>query len=290
MDETQGFTLFDAKSFGKKVLSSWAYILLGLVILLTVMSGYTNVSLDLLATVNIGASYAILLISCYAAMYSLDHIAKKRGEEDQRYIAAAEKIDAVRARIKKEDGEVVQAFCDEYRAAELACTRKQILTEAMLSEEDLAAFINEGKLPAECPLAQKLALKRARACRPIKLNRYMIGRPLTAKKQRESFETPEQALGKGSVMRVLTTAITVLFPVSISMSVIIEPNLATLVEGILKVFTIALAGAKAYNGRLKSMVETIPEYAALQEDLADRFDSWKKKKGSLEQDKEQLQA
>lgn len=278
MDETQGLALFDAKSFGKKLLSSWAYILLGLVIVLTVMSGYTDVSLDLMATVNIGAGYAVLLISCYAAMYSLDAIAKKRGEEDKRYIAAIEKIDAVRARIKKEDGDVVQTFCEEYRAAELACARKQILAEAMLNEEDLAAFAKSGKLPAECPLAQKLALKRARACRPIKLNRFMIGRPLTAKKQRESFETPEQSLGRDSIVRVITTAITVLFPVSISMSVIVEPNLATLVEGILKLFTIALAGAKAYNGRLKIMVEVIPQYAALQEDIADRFDAWKMKK------------
>lgn len=283
MDETN-LALLDAKGLGKKLLSSWAYILLALVVLLAVLSGYTDVSLDLMATVNIGASYAILLLSCYAAMYSLDNIAKKRGEEDQRYKDAAAKLDAVRDRIKKEDGDLVQAFCEEYRSAELACTRKQILTEAMLSEEDFEAFTKEGKLPDECPFLQKLALKRARRCKPIKLNRYMIGRPLSAKKQRESFETPEQTIGRGSILRAITTALTVIFPVSISMSVIMEPNLATLVEGILKVFTIALAGAKAYNGRLKNMVETIPAYATLQEDLADRFEAWKKKRSAALED------
>lgn len=276
MDEDK-ITLLNTKELGKKVLDSWAYILLVIVMLLAVLSGYTDVRLDLAATVNIGANYAILLVSCYASMYSLDSIAKKRGAEDKRYSEASAKIDAVRERIKREDDDLVQAFCEEYRTTELACARKQILSEAMLNERDLDEFIRTGKAPDGMPFVQKLALKRARSCKPIKLNRYMIGRPLFAKKKRDSFETPEQAMARGNVFIVLTTAITVIFPVSIAMSVLMEPSLATLVEGLLKVFTIALAGAKAYNGRLKVMVETIPAYATIQEDLADRFDAWKKR-------------
>jgi hypothetical protein len=90
-------------------------------------------------------------------------------------------------------------------------------------------------------------------------------------------------MARSTIIRAVTTAIAVVFPVSIAMSVIMEPNLATLVKGILKVFTIALAGAKSYNGRLKSMIETIPAYATLQEDLADRFEAWKKRNASEEE-------
>ena len=212
------------------------------------------------------------------APYALDSIAKKRGAEDKRYLDAFERVNAVRDRIKRVDGEKLQAFCDEYREAELICARKQILSEAMLSEKDFYRYIETKQIPKEIPILQKIALRRAAACKPIKLNRYMIGRPLSARSHRDSFETPEQMIRKGSAVRVLTTAITVLFPVSLSLSVIMEPNLATLVEGLLKVFTIAFAGAKAYNGRLKNMVEAIPAYATLQEDIVDRFEEWLKRK------------
>lgn len=275
MDE-KSLSLIDTKNLGKKVLDSWAYILLGLILFLAVLSGYTSVGLDLLAAVNIGIDYAVTLLFCYGAMYSLDAIAKKRGAEDQRYTTAAARVDAVRDRLKTVDGEKLQAFCEEYRESELSCTRRQILSEAMLTEEQFKDFVKSGKVPEGMPFAQKLALRRARACKPVKLNRYMIGRPLSATYKRPTFFTPEQTMKKGSASRIVSTALTVLFPVSISLSVIVEPTLATFVAGLLKVFTVTLAGAKAYNGRIKNMTEAIPAYADVQEELVDRFDAWSK--------------
>lgn len=272
--EENKISLLDVKSVGKKLLDSWAYILLGLILFLAVLSGYTDVGLNFLAAVNIGVDYAVLLLFCYGAMYSLDAIAKKRGSEDPRYTAAAEKVEDVRRRLKATDGELVQAFCEEYRATELRCTRKQILSEAMLTEEQFEAYVKGGHFPEGAPFVQKMALRRAKMCKPIKLNRYMIGRPLAATHRRLSFDTPEQTMKRGSATRILSTAFTVIFPVSISLSVIVEPTLATFIAGLLKVFTVTLAGCKAYHGRLKNMTETIPEYAIIQEDITDRFETW----------------
>ena len=272
--EDNKLTLFDAKNVGKKVLDSWAYILLGLILFLTVLSGYTNVGLDLLAAVNLGIDYAILLLFCYGSMYSLDAIAKKRGSEDPRYITAAEKVAHVRGRLKNADVDLLQEFCEEYRTAELSCTRNQILSEAMLTGKQFDEYLKSGALPKDAPLVQKLALRRAKACKPIKLNRYMIGRPLSATHKRPTFDTPEQTMKRGSLARVLSTALTVIFPVSISLSVIVEPTLATFVAGLLKVFTVTFAGFKAYYGRMKNMTEGIPSYAEIQEDITDRFEAW----------------
>lgn len=278
MDENK-FTLLDAKNLGKKVLDSWAYILLGLILLLAVLSGYTNIELNLLAAVNIGVDYAVVLLFCYGAMYSLDAIAKKRGAEDPRYIAAEKKVEDVRCRLKAADGALVQRFCQEYCATELLCARQQILSEAMLSEEQFETYVKNGVFPKGAQLVQKIALRRAKACKPIKLNRYIIGRPLAVTHRRLSFDTPEQTMRRGSVSRILSTAFTVIFPVSISLSVIVQPTLATFIAGLLKVFTVALAGCKAYHGRLKNMTETIPEYAVIQEDITDRFEVWAEQRG-----------
>lgn len=277
MDEEK-ISLLDAKGLGKKLLDSWAYILLGLVLLLAVLSGYTNVDLNLLAAVNIGVDYAVLLVFCYASMFSLDAIAKKRGLEDQRYADAANRVEAVRTRLKAVDGELLQAFCEEYREEELLCTRRQILSEAMLTEKQFEAFVKDGTFPEGAPLVQRLALRRARRCKPVKLNRYMIGCPLAATYTRVTFVPPEHRMRTGSVMRALTTAVTVIFPVSISLSVILNPSLATFVAGLLKVFTVALAGFKAYHARIKNMTEDAPEYASIQEDITDRFEAWVKRK------------
>lgn len=273
MDE-ENLTLFDAKNLGKKILDSWAYILLCLIFFLAVLSGYTSVNLDLLGAVNIGIDYAILLLFCYGAMYSLDAIAKKRGSEDPRYTKAAERVDTLRARLKEVDGEKLQEFCEAYRDSELRCTRRQILTEAMLTEKDFEDFLRGGKFNEGMPFVQKMALRRARSCKPIKLNRYMIGRPLSATYKRLSLYTPEQRMKKGNMARVLSTAITIIFPVSLTMSVIMEPTIATFVSGLLKVFTVALAGCKSYHGRFKNMTEDVPAYAEIQEEIVDKFESW----------------
>ncbi len=279
MDENK-LVLLDAKNLGKKVLDSWAYILLGLILLLAVLSGYTNIELNFLAAVNVGVDYAVVLLFCYGAMYSLDAIAKKRGSEDPRYVQAAEKVENVRSRLKAVDGNMVQSFCEEYRAEELRCTRQQILSEAMLTQEDFEAYIRNGTAPDGSRFTQKMALRRAKACKPIRLNRYMIGRPLAATHRRMSFATPEQTMKQGSAARILSTAFTVIFPVSISLSVIVEPTLATLIAGLLKVFTVTLAGCKAYHGRFKNMTETIPEYAVIQEDITDRLEAWMTQKNT----------
>lgn len=277
MDEEKGLTLLDVKKTGKKILDSWAYILLCLVLLLAVLSGYTDASFDLTTTINIGVDYVILLVFCIAAMVALDDIARKRGEEEERYKIAKERMEAVRQRVKKYDGRLVQEFCEDYRREELEATRSQILSEAMLSPGDFEAFAG-GEIPQNATRTQKRALKAAARCKPIALNRYMIGRPITAKQNRVRFVTPEQDLHRHSAGTILYTAVTVALPVSFTFSLILDPSLATVVSGLFKAFTIAMAGFKSYNGRLRSMLETVPAYVELQEDLMDHFDAWYQKK------------
>ena len=277
MDEEKGLTLLDAKKVGKKVLDGWAYILLALVLLLAVLSGYTDASFDLSTTINVGVDYIILLVFCVAAMVALDDIARKRGEEESQYRSAKERMEAVRQRVKAYDGRLVQAFCEDYRREELEATRSQILSEAMLSSDDFEAFA-KGDLPQKATRTQKRALKAAARCKPITLNRYMIGRPITAKQSRVRFVTPEQDLHRHSIGTILYTAVTVAFPVSFTFSLILDPSLATVMAGLFKAFTIALAGFKAYNGRLRSMLEAVPAYVEVQEDLMDHLDAWHRKK------------
>lgn len=281
MEQEKTLTLLDAKTLGKRIFDSWAYILLGMVFLIAVMYEYTEAEFNLFATIRIGLDYAVLLASCYAGMFSLDAIAKRRGEEDARYTEAVGRLDKIRERVKAYDGKEVQTFCEEYRAEELSATVRQILSEAMLSESDLEAF-RRGEQTGVLSSAQKRALKRANRCKPIKLTRYMIGRPIAAAKGRVDFTTPEQRINAKTLESIVKTALCVLLPVSFAMSVTANPTIATLVSGLLKVFTITVSGLRAYNNRLKTMVETVPAYVRTQEDLVDQLDAWAKKRKEAE--------
>ena len=281
MEQENTLTLLDAKTLGKRIFDSWAYILLGMVFLIAVMYEYTEAEFNLFATIRIGLDYAVLLASCYAGMFSLDAIAKRRGEEDSRYTDAVGRLDKIRERVKAYDGKEVQTFCEEYRAEELSAAVRQILSEAMLSESDLEAF-RRGEQAGVLSSVQKRALKRANRCKPIKLTRYMIGRPIAAAKGRVDFTTPEQRINAKTLESIVKTALCVLLPVSFAMSVTANPTIATLVSGLLKVFTISVSGLRAYNTRLKTMVDTVPAYVRTQEDLVDQLDAWAKKRKEAE--------
>ncbi len=281
MEEEKSLSLIDAKAIGKKIFDGWAYLLLGMVVLLSVLYEYTEAEFNLFVTMRMGLDYAVLLASCYAGMFSLDTIAKKRGEEDVRYLAAIERLEEVRRRVKAHDGADVQEFCEKYREEELRATVRQILSEAMLSESDLVEYRSRKKLDGLSSL-QKRALRRADRCKPIKLTRYMIGRPIAAAKGRVTFTTPEQDITANTMTTAFATALSLLFPVSFAVHVAISPTIATLVSGLLKLFAIALSGVRSYNTRLKTMVDTVPAYVRTQEDLVDQLDAWAKKRKEAE--------
>ena len=77
--EEKSLALFDGKSVAKKLFDNWAYILLVLVLFLSIVSGYTETGFNLQLTLNIGMDYAVLLMFCYTARFSFDHIAKEKG-------------------------------------------------------------------------------------------------------------------------------------------------------------------------------------------------------------------
>lgn len=276
--EEKSLALFDGKTAARKLFDNWAYILLVLVLLMSILSGYTDLGFNFQTTVNIGMDYAVLLIFCYTARYSFDNIAKNKGALSEKYIAALDRLEKVRARVKQHSGEELQSFCDYYRKNELECTRRQIVEEAMLDVKDFEDYVAGKAIPKGIKLAQKRALRRAKRCKPIHLNRFMIGRPVLSLKARQSFLTPEQDLKKKSLPTILTTALTVLFPVSLSLSVILAPSLATLFEALLKTLTVLIAGTKGYSVRLRNMTETVPTYVEQQEDFLDAFETWRAEK------------
>lgn len=270
-------SLFDGKAAAKKVFDNWAYILLALVLLMSILSGYTEIGFNFQATVNIGMDYAVLLIFCYTARYSFDNIAKAKGLTSEKYKSALERLEVVRDRVKKCDADKLQAYCDFYRKNELICTRRQIVEEAMLEEKDLERVLSGEAFPKDMKWAQKRALRRAKRCKPIHLNRFMIGRPIQSSTTRERFITPEQELKLKSLPTIITTAITVLFPVSMTLAVLLNPTLAMLFEALLKTLTVLIAGTRGYSLRLRNMVETVPAYVTKQEDFLDNFEKWSEK-------------
>lgn len=277
LDETSGRSapmLIDGKAAAKKVLDSWAYILLAFVLLLSILIGYSDVKFSPQFAVHIGIEYILLLIFCAIGRYCLDNIAQKNGANLPKYAEALARSEAVRARVKSIKGSTLQAFCDDYRREELESVRKEILTEALLDVEDFAYFLEHKKAPAGLTRRQRIALIRAKTARPIRLNRFTLGQPITAKGERMDFTTPTQALKRRTIPDFMTTVFAVLFPVSISFSLILNPTLATLIAALLKTFTVAVASFKGYSTRLKNMTEVIPAFVEQQEELMAAFDVW----------------
>lgn len=269
-----GLSGISARHALRKALDGWSYILLALILFLTVLSSYADMDLNIHTALNVGVDYAILLIFCYAAHFCFDNMAYKTGMEHQGYIDAVKRIDAVRARAKTYDARELDLFCEEYRAQELRSTREQILYDAMISYDQFNQYMRIGAAENAFTKKQLYALERARKTKMIRLNRYMIGKPAHSETARQSFETPEQFLKRSRAKGFILTAITVAFPVSVSISIMVDPNFSTLMIGLLKTFTVTLAGFKGYHARYKNMTQITPSYASTQEDIVDEYERW----------------
>jgi len=265
--------LFDTGKAVRKVLDAWAYIMLAIVLLLAILSGYIEADITPEIGINIGVDYVLLLLYCYGARMCLDNAAKQRGMGSAAYQDAVTLLGKVRMTVKEACPQSLQTFCENYRAAELDTVRSQILADALLTEDDYNAYLQSGA-PKSMPRRQRRALRRAHRQKPIALNRYMIGRPVASRVKRENLNTPASAVWSTSVRQMLISAIMVAFPVSIVVSLIVEPTFATLIAGLIKAFSIMLSGISGYQTRLRNMLECVPEYARKQDELMYQYAAW----------------
>ena len=279
MNEEARPMLFDGRAFAKKALDSWAYILLAFVLFLSVVIGYSKINFNPQIAINLGVEYVLLLAFCAIARYCLDEIAKKNGALSDKYIAALKRSEEIRAKVKTIKNADLDAFCDHYREDELISARKQILSEALLDEEDYELFVAKKQYPRSASFLQRATLRRARRLKPVRLNRFTMGRPINAKSDRPSFSTPRQELRAKTIPDFLATVVTVLFPVSITFSLILNPTLATLIASLMKTFTVIFSASKGYQARMRNMTETVPAFVTQQEDLLLAFEAWSAEMG-----------
>ena len=288
MNEESRIPSLDARAVVKRALDSWAYILLAFVFLLSILIGYSQVEFSPAIAVRVGVEYILLLVFCAVGRYCLDNIALKNGASIPAYTDALKRSEAVRERVKGIKSKLLVDFCEDFKREELESVRKQILSEALLDSEDFEEFCRTKKIPRGITRRQKLALIRAKNARPLRLNRYTLGQPVTADGERMTFTTPKQALKRRTVPDFLTTVFAVLFPVSITFSLILDPTLATLIAALLKTFTVAVSSAKGYSTRMRNMTEAVPAFVDQQEELLAAFDAWRAERGATETPKPAL--
>ena len=109
----------------------------------------------------------------------------------------------------------------------------------------------------------------------------MICRPIADRTARQCFDSPEEQLLRKTLPSFLSTAITVIFPVSLSLNVIVNPSMAVLFGALLQTLTVLMAGIKGYSARYRNMTEVIPVYVQQQEDFCDAYEKWRTEKHEL---------
>jgi len=265
--------LFDTGKAARKVMDAWAYILLTMVFVLTALSGYAKPEMSPEFALNIGLDYVLFIIYCYAARLCLDNMALQRGAETPEYLDAITRMDKVRGAVEEADPINLQNFCERYREQELQATRSQILSNAALNEADYQSYLKSG-VPKEAPRRVIKALKRAKRLKPIRINRYMLGRAITSKPTREQIVTPQENMAKSTAPQLLTTAFFVIFTGTLGFELISDPTFATFVAGMVKTFSVALSGVNGYLTRYRNIVQYTPEYAKKQEGLMYQYAAW----------------
>lgn len=118
---------------------------------------------------------------------------------------------------------LLEVYCNEFKVQELKYSRSELLLCAGFTEKQVSDILNGVKID-ETPLTddQKKALKKAKALKPIKLNKSMLVNATNEHSERSPIRSAtaiQIAKYKAFALKLITTAISFIFVVSLSISI-----------------------------------------------------------------------
>lgn len=242
MKELDGIVSEETGEGSVGMLAAWIGKLVALIsATVAVLVTFTDISFGGFAAKEMTTVLAVLMVSAYLIYFSLEEAGERRGEESEEYRAAYARHDELCSMLTPDMIPRLRDFLTEYTLSEASARRRAALLRGGFTEEELSDYL-EGKLMK--PGARR-AMRRIARIRPAQISLGDLisrGKP----KNRSELHNPERRERVKMLLKLLPTTVCMVITVSIVMSLKSNLGTAEVFEGIIKLSTLPIVGARGY--------------------------------------------
>ena len=206
-----------------------------------VLVTFTDISFGGFGTKEITTVLAVLMISAYVIYFSLEDAGERRGEESEEYKSAADRHERLCSELSPDMIPRLREFLTDYTLREADSRRRAYLLRAGYSETEYLEYLG-GK---RCKGRARRVMRRAKSIRPAGLSVQDIvsrGKP----KNRGELINPERRARMKMILKLLPTTVCMVVTVSIALSLKSDLGVEEIFEGIMKLSTLPIVGARGY--------------------------------------------
>jgi hypothetical protein len=225
---------------------------------------------------NLGMRYFILLFVTYQMYVNTADSGSRRGLLTDVYRDCQAKYNELKGKIISVGVQnLLPNFCTEYIKRELENTRTVIVATIGMSHADLEPYLtkSEKEIDEDNSLSkvQKKIIKKAVKVKPIKLTPDMIMQQGSHGKRSPLGITPKQKKQIAFGGKLVTTAITAGFVVSLAFEVILNPTPSNVMYMLVSCVPIVLNGFTGYKFGYENIVFDTVNYTDAQSSVIEEF-------------------
>ena len=231
-----------------------------------VLVTFTDISFGGFGTKEITTVLAVLMISAYVIYFSLEDAGERRGEESEEYKNAAERHERLCDALSPDMIPELREFLTEYTFKEAASRRRAYLLRAGYSEEEYLEYLDGNRVKGHA----RRVMRRAKRIRPAGLSVQDLvsrGKP----KNRGELVNPERRARVRMLLKLLPTTLCMVVTVSVALSLKTDLGAEEICEGIMKLSTLPIAGARGYISGLTYTKEVRAGWLSTKSRILDGF-------------------
>lgn len=208
----------------------------------TILLTFTDIAFPTLSWAELTTELTVMLIASYIIYFSLEDAGEKLGRDSECYLRAESGYAEAKSRISGDMVGRLRTFCLEYSKEELAYRQRVSLMYKGYTEEEY-----KGYLKGECTDKRAVRVfRKIEHMQPIEITPATLLEGGRGQKKSELYDPEKHKLLK-LFIKLIPSALCMLFTVSMMITAKSDMTLATVIEGIVKLSTLPLIGLRGYS-------------------------------------------
>ena len=208
---------------------------------IAVLVTFTDITFGGIGAKEMTTVLAVLMASAYLIYFSLEEAGERRGEESEEYISASSRHEKLCAILTPDMIPRLRDFLTDYTVSEAESGRRAALLRAGYTEEEFSAYLKGKPLKRSA----RRVMRRVERIKPAQISLADIisrGRP----KNRSELYNPERRERVKMILQLMPTTLCMIVTASIMMSIKHDLGPEEILEGMIKLSTLPVVGARGY--------------------------------------------
>ena len=208
---------------------------------IAVLVTFTDITFGGIGAKELTTVLAVLMASAYLIYFSLEEAGERRGEESEEYKTASARHEHLCSMLTPDMIPRLRDFLTDYTINEAESGRRAALMRAGYTEEEYSAYL------AGCRVKWRTlrVMRRVERIRPAQISLADLisrGKP----KNRSELYNPERRERVKMLLQLMPTTVCMVITASIMMSIKHDLGAEEILEGIIKLSTLPVVGARGY--------------------------------------------